>query len=152
MRLNLGCGQDIKDGYVNVDHLDLPGVDVVHSLLRMPWPFEDGSAEEILALDVVEHLPSHTPDLYEPTIVKFVEECHRILQPGGELFIRTPGHDADFLWIDPTHVRGFAMESFDFWDDSTAFGQSTGFYSECRFKVKASKLPNKNLEFSMRKV
>lgn len=31
-RLNLGCGRDIKKGWINLDILKLPGVDVVYDL------------------------------------------------------------------------------------------------------------------------
>lgn len=153
MKINLGAGGDPELGeeWVNVDHLELPGIQVVHNLVFFPYPFEDGVAEHIKAVDVVEHLPNYTPD-WRPSIVAFVEECHRILQPGGTLFIQTPGWDADFLWIDPTHVRGFDPQSFDFFDESTHFGQTTGFYSPAKFSVSCTKLKNRNLQFLMRKV
>ena len=28
LRLNVGCGRDIQAGWVNIDHADLPGVDI----------------------------------------------------------------------------------------------------------------------------
>ena len=31
-KLHLGCGHDIKPGWINHDLLDLPGVDIVHDL------------------------------------------------------------------------------------------------------------------------
>lgn len=66
--------------------------------------------------------------------------------------MQTPGWKAEFLWIDPTHVRGFDVRSMDFFDDRTEFGKSTGFYSKCKFHVKAEELPNHNLRFWMTKV
>lgn len=151
MRLNLGAGTDIQGDYVNVDFLALPGIDVVHNLMLFPWPFKDGEADYIRAIDVLEHLDHYTED-YEPTVIKFIEECHRILQPGGKLFIQTPRYDADFLWIDPTHVRGFHEQSMDFFDPDKPFGQSTGFYSKAKFSVEAEVLENKNLRFRMVKL
>lgn len=151
MKINLGSGNDPKEGYINVDHLDLPTVDVVHNLIELPYPFEDESAEKIMAVDVIEHLPNFTPD-NKPMIVAFVEECHRILKPGGELYIQTPGYNAEFLYQDPTHVRGFHIKSFDLFDPETEFGQTTGFYSEVKFKVQAEELENHNLRFWMVKI
>lgn len=151
LKINLGAGHDIRPGWVNVDHLPLKGIDKVHNLIKLPWPFEDESADEIRAMDVLEHLPNHTPD-YKPMYVAFIEECHRILVPGGELFIQTPGWDAEFLWIDPTHVRGFDEQSMDFFDPTTHFGQTTGFYSKAKFKVTCEKLANCNLWFTMVKL
>ena len=40
-RLHLGCGRDIRAGWVNVDRLPLPGVAVVLDL-EAPLPLRDG--------------------------------------------------------------------------------------------------------------
>lgn len=159
-KINLGSGNDPKKGYINVDHLDLPTVDVVHNLIEFPYPFDDNSAENIMAADLIEHLPSHVNvgnpedkgEMLQSTIILFIEECHRILKPGGELYIQTPGYNAEFLWQDPTHVRGFHIKTFDLFDPSTEFGQTTGFYSEAKFKVRAEELENHNLRFWMQKI
>lgn len=147
MKLNLGAGQYIKEGFVNVDQFPLEGIDMMHNLTMFPYPFDDTSAEEIVAYDVIEHLPSHIDG--ENTVLKFVTECHRILKPGGTLFIQTPRYDADFLYIDLTHVRGFHEQSFDFLDPDTEYGKTTGFYTPAKFKVMYKILENKNLQFWM---
>lgn len=67
-RLNLGCGTDIRRGFVNLDHCDLPGVDVVHDLQKLPLPFEDSSFELIICRDILEHLD----------YIPLLEEIHRI--------------------------------------------------------------------------
>lgn len=150
MKLNLGAGQYIKKAFTNVDQFPLEGIDVVHNLTVFPYPFEDNSADEIVAYDVIEHLPSHVSG--ENTVLKFVTECHRILKPGAELFIQTPRYDAEFLYIDLTHVRGFHEKSFDFLDPSTEYGKTTGFYTAAKFKVSCNILDNKNLQFTMVKI
>jgi len=92
MKLNLGCGEDIKNGYVNVDfrktHPSVTQVD----LSKFPWPFETESADEILMLDFLEHFP------YRQTSVLLIE-CHRILKNGGDIVIQVPdaGHLANAL-------------------------------------------------------
>lgn len=148
-KINLGAGEDQKEGYINVDRVELPGIDVVHNLIQFPYPFEDNSADEIMAVDVLEHLPNYIGE--DSGAIRFVEECHRILKPGGTLYMQTPGWRAEFLWIDPTHVRGFDIKSMDFFDPDTDFGKSTGFYSKCKFKVRAEELPNHNIRFWMEK-
>lgn len=150
VRINLGAGEDIQAGWTNVDMIDLPGIDVVHNLIKFPYPFEDNSAHEMKAVDVIEHLPTYIGEAHG--VIKFLEECHRILKPGGTLFLQTPGWKAEFLWIDPTHVRGFDIQSMDFFDPSTHFGKTTGFYSKCKFDVRAEELPNHNLRFWMTKI
>ncbi len=151
LRINLGAGNNQFEGWVNVDHIPLPGIDVVHNLMVFPYPFESGSGSEISVYDVLEHLDHYTDDK-RPSVIAFIEECYRILKPGGKLFIQTPRYDADFLWIDPTHVRGFHEKSMDFFDPETEFGKSTGFYSDAKFSVLCETLPNKNLRFTMIKL
>lgn len=151
LKISLGAGTEIEDGFINVDIVALEGIDVVHNLMQFPYPFKDNSAEFIRAKDLIEHLATHLPD-GRNTLIAFIEECHRILQVGGTLWIQTPSWDADFLWIDPTHVRGYDIRSFDFFDPDTDFGRSTGFYSDCKFTVKADRLENGNLQFELVKL
>lgn len=149
-KINLGAGTDILADYINVDMVELEGIDVVHNLIKFPWPFEDNSASNIRAIDVLEHLPPYIGD--EHGVIKFINECWRILEPGGELYIQTPGWRATFLWIDPTHVRGFDIQSMDFFDPTKHFGKTTGFYSPHKFSVRAEELANHNLRFWMTKI
>lgn len=155
LKISLGAGTEIEEEegvvWLNTDIVKLPGIDEVHNLMHFPYPFEDNSADFIKAKDIIEHLATHLPD-GRNTVVAFIEECHRILKPGGTLWIQTPRYDAEFLYIDPTHTRGFHEQSFDFFDDSTDFGRSTGFYSKVKFGVKCKVLENKNLQFTMVKI
>src|SRR5216683_1108030 len=56
-KLQLGCGHNLRVGWVNHDVIALPGVDVVHDLRQCPWPFPDQSFEQVYADNVLEHLP-----------------------------------------------------------------------------------------------
>ncbi|HPC10341.1 MAG TPA: class I SAM-dependent methyltransferase, partial [archaeon] len=56
MKLNIGCGKKILKGYINLDVVKLPGVDIVHDLNKYPWPFKDNYFDEIYADNVLEHL------------------------------------------------------------------------------------------------
>lgn len=47
MKLNLGCGKDIKDGYINLDVRYIKGVDVVCNLNSFPYPFQNDVFDEI---------------------------------------------------------------------------------------------------------
>ena len=48
-KLNLGCGDFPKPGFINVDRRAGKGVDVVHDLSILPYPFEDAQFERIEA-------------------------------------------------------------------------------------------------------
>jgi SAM-dependent methyltransferase len=102
-RLNLGCGTDIRPGWVNLDVAPLPGVDVVHDLSQ-PLPFADASFGEILCKDVLEHVE----------LIPVMRELHRVLRPGGRLRITAPHFSSAAAWVDPTHRTAFSIETFGF--------------------------------------
>lgn len=149
IKINFGAGSEPDSGlgWVNVDLLALDGIQVVHNLLLFPYPFKDSSAELIKAIDLLEHLPNYTPD-NKPTVIAFIEECHRILQTGGTLHIQVPHWNSPNMWIDPTHVRGFDAKSFDYFDPDTDFGKWYGYYSDKKFKVTTAEA-NNNITFTM---
>lgn len=114
MRLNLGAGSRPLPDHVNVDRVQLPGIDAVWNLDQFPWPWPDESAERITARDVFEHVAKP---------VGFMVECHRILIPGGLLWIRCPNVflSPGDAFTDPTHRRYPTWNTFDYWIPGTVF-------------------------------
>src|SRR5690242_6188134 len=100
MKLNLGCGQNKVPGYLNVDKYAACEPDRVVDLEAFPWPFADGSAEEILLTHVLEHLGRDTD-----TFLGIMKELYRVLSPGGKVEIRVPHPRSEGFLGDPTHVR-----------------------------------------------
>ena len=47
-KLNIGCGRDIRPGFINLDLVAAPGVNVVHNI-EYPWRFEPQSFTLIVA-------------------------------------------------------------------------------------------------------
>lgn len=151
MKINLGAGSEPEKGWVNLDWIPGPGIDVIHNLLETPWPFPNECADEMLARDVLEHMPNFTDDK-QSTPIAFIEESHRILIPGGKLFMTVPHWQSRNLWIDPTHVRGYDELSLDYFDPSKELGQFYGYYSKCKFRVSSIRTPNDNVEFTLIKL
>ncbi len=82
MKLNLGSGNDVLNGYVNVDFRDLPGVEKV-DLSMFPWKWKNVSVEQVLMLDFFEHFSYRKSK-------EILDECWRILKEDGELIIQVP--------------------------------------------------------------
>ena len=85
MRLNLGCGDKILPGYVNVDVVaSRAGMkpDVICDLHDLA-PFEDACADEILSVHVVEHF-------WRWEIRDVLREWVRVLKPGGRMIVECP--------------------------------------------------------------
>lgn len=107
-KLHLGCGKTILEGWINLDVIKLPGVDVVADLddcRDTPLPFEDSSIDEFLASHVIEHLRNPLP---------FMQELHRIAKPGARAVFRVPYGSSDDALEDPTHVRQYFLNSFGY--------------------------------------
>lgn len=127
LKLNLGCGGDIREGYCNVDVSDHEGVDVVHDLNKTPWPWSIDTVDEILAIDVLEHLDDY---------ISFFNEAHLILRDGCEITVQVPHYTSRNFWIDPTHKRAYDERSFDYLDDRTDLGQRYGrHYTRSRWQL-----------------
>lgn len=107
-KLNLGCGTDIKEGYVNLDVAKLPGVNVVWDINKLPLPFKKEEFDEIYCKDVLEHVD----------YIPLLKEIHRILRMGGIVKIRVPHFTSKNLYIDPTHKHGFSFDTFKFFTNS----------------------------------
>jgi len=103
MKLNLGAGKlDVRKGYVNLDMIAYPNIDVVWDLNKLPLPFNDNQFEEILAYSILEHV----------NYVPLMDELYRILKPGGIIKIRTPHFSYCESWADPTHINHFSYMTF----------------------------------------
>ena len=93
MKLNVGCGKDIRDGYTNLDIRPLKGVDIVCDMWHEPIPLDDDSVDEILAKDVLEHFPLDKTD-------DIIKEWKRVLKPGGFMQIEVPNIILNFAnWV-----------------------------------------------------
>lgn len=126
-RLNLGCGADIKEGWINLDGTAYPGVQVVHNLEVLPLPFDDDFFDEILCQDVLEHIE----------YVPLMKELYRILKPGACVYIRVPHFTSKNNFIDPTHKKRFSCQTFNFFVGPSYFDYS--FSAVTKRKISFSK-------------
>ncbi len=123
LRLDLGCGQRPADGYEGVDLYSDKAVHKV-DLMKFPFPWKDGSVGEIYTAHFIEHIPNRdieARDLSVPgrvdlldkdMLFAFMDECWRILVPGGKLFIAVPNARSDGAFQDPTHRRFLNQNTF----------------------------------------
>ncbi|MBC8052962.1 MAG: class I SAM-dependent methyltransferase [Sphingobacteriaceae bacterium] len=127
MKLNLGAGGDIRPGYVNHDIVQLDRIDLVHDLNVYPWPMADNAFDEILAIDLLEHLDD---------FMKAMEEAYRVMKPGGLFRIRVPYWNSWCTHADPTHRRGFHELRFHFFDPNSPYCKERSYYTPARFYIK----------------
>lgn len=98
LKLNLGCGVNKIDGYLNVDKYGSP--DLKLDLEITPWEFKDDSIDEIMLNHVLEHLGARVDVFFS-----ILKEIYRICKNGSLIYINVPHPRHDNFINDPTHVR-----------------------------------------------
>jgi predicted SAM-dependent methyltransferase len=102
-KLNLGCGNDLKDGYINLDIVDYGG-NQIHDLNNIPYPFDENYFDEIYASHVLEHLNNFHNS---------ISELYRIIKPNGILIIHAPFFLNTKYFGEPDHKIPFSIRTFD---------------------------------------
>jgi hypothetical protein len=140
MRLNLGANDRRVEGFISVD-IAPPADQIVD--LEGPWPWDDSSIEEALAFDVAEHIGdcNHSSAACKSCLnsywdansmriamgirhplgrVHFMNELHRVLQPGGRATIEVPNAAKGVGFIcDPTHKTPWCLSTFKYFEAGT---------------------------------
>ena len=80
--LNLGCGDNIIDGFINIDFFTARSVDYGADL-RSPLKLASAVVDGILCEHTLEHLTYSEVD-------KLLKECFRVLKPGAIMRIGVP--------------------------------------------------------------
>ena len=87
MRINLGCGRDLRKGWLNIDGNYPPGpssgVDYLEHDLRHGLP----SQVKDVSIVFMSHLNEH---LTIEDNIKLFKECHKRMVIGGSMFIELP--------------------------------------------------------------
>lgn len=120
--LDVGCGVNKYPGSLGIDRNPRTKADVIVDLDRFPYPFRDGAFDQLRAVHVIEHVGD---------VIRTMEEFHRLLRPGGRVFLETP-HYTDFSsFCDPTHRWHLNSYSFRYFGPDNA---GFGYYSKARFR------------------
>ena len=111
MKLNLGCGNKLLKGYINLDKFNYYQCDVTHDLEKFPYPFKNDSANEILLSHVLEHI-GQQPDIF----INIIKELYRICTNNALIIINVPHPRHEDFLSDPTHVRPITVLGLSLFD------------------------------------
>jgi predicted SAM-dependent methyltransferase len=92
MKLHIGCGNNVKEGYVNIDKFVKNASIENYDILKLP--IDENSVDEVLAEHVVEHLTFQEER-------EFFYEMYRVLKTGGKLKLEVP----DIEWVLSTFLE-----------------------------------------------
>lgn len=153
LRLDLACGQTPAEGYEGVD-LNAPNAKHKVDLFKFPFPWADGSVDEINCSHFIEHIPLRDvveSDLHEDCPIElmqdflgkdmlfaFMDECWRILKPGSHMHIQVPAATSTRAFQDPTHRRFIVQDTFYYFAKAWRTAQKLDHYRvKCDFGFNA---------------
>ena len=87
LKINVGCGEDIRAGFINADIQNLSGIDLSIDCRNLNI-FDDESIDFIVAQRLLEYIPRRD-------MLSTLKEWYRILKPNGCVEIRVT--DISFL-------------------------------------------------------
>jgi len=138
-RLNVGCGLDIREGWVNLDSVDYGGNQLC-DLNQYPWPFPDNHFDEVYASHILEHMGNFNA---------VVTELWRVCRPGAIITVKVPFFLSTKFYSEPDHRIPFGIRSFDNYEDITGrtlkfyeqwkLGHRTNYGSKARFVVESKR-------------
>lgn len=80
IRINVGCGNDYREGFINIDPYD-DAADIKAPIQKLP--FETGRVAQIICFETLEHIP-------QADVQPALNECFRVLKKGGQLVMTVP--------------------------------------------------------------
>jgi len=115
LRLDVGCGFNKQPGFVGMDRRKVKGVDIIHDAEDLPWPLPSESCAVVLMSHLIEHIvPGKTIDV--------MDECWRLLEPGGLLMMTTPYATSFGYFMDPTHCNPWNEATPTYFDPENPSG------------------------------
>lgn len=124
-KLNIGCGRDYREGWINIDisrevkadfYLDIRKDSLTYgpsSTILAGFPMETTGIETtsvhlIYISGVLEQIGSNDEFLH------VMRECYRVLEPGGIMQVVVPNARYAIAHRDPMDVRKFTPETFEY--------------------------------------
>lgn len=130
-KINLGCGFDYKERYINCDLRKTVKADKYFDMNIFPYPFKDNSVDEVVMSHILEHLDN---------VVEVLTEVYRICKKGAIVKIDTPYFSSESAFSDIEHKHFFTYTTLDAVDRSNPIHFRNPFCNKVNFKIIKKKL------------
>lgn len=138
-RLNIGCGRDYREGWINYDISSECNPDMVldirlHQLYDLDKKLiPKDTVDEIYISGVLEQIGENEH------LIHAMNECHRVLKPGGKMIVVVPNAKYAIAHQDPMDVRKFTAETFPYFEKGTRhhdlYGSVYGFNGWSKIRI-----------------
>lgn len=108
LKINLGCGEDYKEGYVNIDISKLVRADLYLDLEKEKLPYGDSTVDEFRAWHFLEHVKDLSP---------IMEEIWRVGKHNAKIHIQTPYAFSHWNLSNIHHHQMITEYTFKFWEN-----------------------------------
>lgn len=83
MKIDIGCGENKREGYTGVDLVSVDGVDLVVDVTKEDLPFDENTVDAVFTSHFLEHVTTDEA-------MHVLGEVNRVLVKGGEVEIIVP--------------------------------------------------------------
>lgn len=132
-KLNIGCGAEYKEGWVNMDWNENIKTDILHDIRDAPYPFKKNTFDVVLLKHVLEHIKDVNPmmeELWRITKPYRINKAYGRLYEEGIIEIRVPHWSHYNAWVNIEHQRAYTIKTFDAYENK-------GYYSSfAHFKIR----------------
>jgi len=135
MKLNLGCGKRYMKGWVNIDNSAAVKTDRFYEIGGYDsggqCGFQFAKAETVDVINARAFL-AHILREHLPFVM---DECWRVLKPGGCMFLMVPYAGSDAYYSDPTHHTGFTLETLKHFTQWAHDRRDADYGWDCKFEI-----------------
>jgi len=125
MKINLGCGNLPLEGFKNIDRSETAQADEFYDFSLDGIKEGDETCDEVHAGCSLEQIEKNADFVF------VLNECWRVLKPGGMLTGYVPTTDPRVMFLDPMDRRFFLADSFKYLvsreNSYKQFGKNYGF-------------------------
>lgn len=108
MKINIGCGRDYREGWFNTDMSPEVKCEQRMDIGQGALDVADNTAELVYISGVLEQIGENWQ------LIHALNECHRVLKPGGKIVIVVPNAKYAIAHRDPMDVRKFTPATFNY--------------------------------------
>ena len=150
--LDLGCGLAPQNRFkasevVGVDLIENEEKRVIKCKLGYEtMPFANDSFDYLTAYDLIEHIPRFS-EISEngPPFIFFMNECFRVLKPGGIFLSMTPIYPYLGAFQDPTHNNIITADTFKLYFSENKYEIASHYGITSNFKIIEQKMYGQHL-------